>query len=58
MHVKATIAGDLDLHGFLRLSENVRNRYEKNLSIFKIKSDAPEEKLRYLVDLAQKRSPV
>jgi hypothetical protein len=29
MHVKATIAGNLDLHGFLRLSENVRNRYEK-----------------------------
>jgi hypothetical protein len=29
MHVKATIAGDLDLHGFLRMSENVINRYEK-----------------------------
>lgn len=29
MHVKATKASDLDLHGFLRMSENVINRYEK-----------------------------
>jgi uncharacterized OsmC-like protein len=56
--VESTLSGDLDLHGFLGLSENVRNGYEKIEVTFKIKSDAPEEKLRELVELAQKRSPV
>ena len=56
--VESTLSGDLDLHGFLGLSENVRNGYEKIEVTFKIKSDASEEKLRELVELAQKRSPV
>ena len=56
--VESTLAGDLDLHGFLGLNENVRNGYQKIQVTFKIKSDAPEEKLRELVELAQKRSPV
>lgn len=56
--VESTLEGDLDLHGFLGLSENVRNGYENIQVTFKIKADAPEEKLRELVELAQKRSPV
>lgn len=56
--VETTLSGDLDLHGFLGMDETVRNGYEKILVIFKIKSDASEEKLRELVGLAQKRSPV
>jgi uncharacterized OsmC-like protein len=56
--VETTLSGDLDLHGFLGMDESVRNGYEKIQVNFKIKSDAPEEKLRELVVLAQKRSPV
>jgi len=56
--VETSFSGDLDLHGFLGLDENVRNGYEKIKVIFKIKSDAPEEKLQELIQLAQKRSPV
>jgi uncharacterized OsmC-like protein len=56
--VETTLSGDLNLHGFLGMDESVRNGYEKIQVNFKIKSDAPEEKLRELVVLAQKRSPV
>jgi hypothetical protein len=48
IHVKSTLAG-------LGISEiDMR----ENISTFKIKSDIPEEKLRDLVDHAQKRLPV
>ncbi len=40
------------------MDENVRNGYEKIQVNFSIKSDASEEKLKELVGLAQKRSPV
>ncbi len=56
--METSFSGDLDLHGFLGLDENIRNGYEKIKVTFKIKSDAPEEKLQELVQLAQKRSPV
>jgi uncharacterized OsmC-like protein len=56
--VESTLAGDLDLHGFLGMDESIRNGYEKIRVTFKIKSDATEQKLRELVELAQKRSPV
>jgi uncharacterized OsmC-like protein len=56
--VETTLSGDIDLHGFLGLNENVRNGYKKIQVNFSIKSDASEEKLRELVELAQKRSPV
>ena len=56
--VESNLSGNLDLHGFLGMDENVRNGYEGINVTFKIKSDASEEKLRELVDLAQKRSPV
>lgn len=56
--VETTLSGDLDLHGFLGMDESIRNGYEKIQVNFRIKSNAPEEKLRKLVGLAQKRSPV
>ena len=56
--VETSFSGDLNLHGFLGLDENIRNGYEKIKVMFKIKADAPKEKLQELVQLAQKRSPV
>lgn len=56
--IESTLSGDLDIQGLLGMSEKVRNGYEKIKVTFKVKSDAPEEKIKELVDLAQKRSPV
>ncbi|MCI0390464.1 MAG: OsmC family protein [Acidobacteria bacterium] len=56
--VESEFEGDLDLHGFLGLSDQVRNGYENIRVTFRIKADAPEATLRELVELAQKRSPV
>ncbi|HEU4604721.1 MAG TPA: OsmC family protein [Nitrososphaera sp.] len=56
--VESKLQGDLDLQGFFGLSEKIRNGYEHIDVTFKIKSDAPKEKLQELVELAQKRSPV
>jgi uncharacterized OsmC-like protein len=56
--VESKFEGDLDLHGFLGLDDNVRNGYENIRVTFKIKADVPEETLDELVRLAQKRSPV
>jgi uncharacterized OsmC-like protein len=56
--VESDFEGDLDLHGFLGLSDRVRSGYENIRVTFKITADAPEEKLRELCELAQKRSPV
>jgi uncharacterized OsmC-like protein len=56
--VESHLEGDLDLRGFLGISEDVRNGYDNIRVSFKIKADAPEAQLRELVELAQKRSPV
>ncbi len=56
--VESTYEGDLDLRGFLGLDPKVRNGYQQLRITFKVKGDAPEEKLQELVELAQKRSPV
>jgi uncharacterized OsmC-like protein len=56
--VESTYSGNLNLHGFLGLDDSVRNGYEDIQISFKVKGDAPEEKLQELVELAQKRSPV
>jgi uncharacterized OsmC-like protein len=50
--------GNLDLHGFLGMDPNVRNGFEQINVMFKVKSDAPREKIAELVELAQQRSPV
>jgi uncharacterized OsmC-like protein len=56
--VESQFEGDIDLHGFLGLSDKVRNGYENIRVTFRIKADAPEEKLQELCQLAQRRSPV
>jgi uncharacterized OsmC-like protein len=56
--VESKLEGDLDLRGFLGMSENVRNGYENIRVTFNVKADAPREKIEELVELAQKRSPV
>jgi uncharacterized OsmC-like protein len=56
--VESTLEGNLDLHGFLGLDENIRNGYQNVEVKFKVKADAPEETIQELIELAQKRSPV
>jgi uncharacterized OsmC-like protein len=52
------LEGDIDLHGFLGLSKEVRPGYGSiNLSL-KIKTDASGEQLEELSDYVQKTSPV
>ena len=56
--VEARVEGDLDVQGILGLSEEVRNGYEKIRAEFSIKGDAPEEKLRQIVEQSKARSAV
>ena len=42
--VETTLSGDIDLQGYLGMSENVRNGYEIVKVTFKIKSEAPRKK--------------
>lgn len=56
--VESRLEGDLDIRGFLGLTEDVRRGFQNIRVTFRIKSDAPGEKLEELVETAQKRSPV
>ena len=52
------LEGELDLHGFLGLSDDVRAGY-KNIQVnYRVKADAPREKIEELCDYVQKTSPV
>jgi uncharacterized OsmC-like protein len=52
------LEGDLDLRAFLGLSEAVRPGYESIRLSYRVKSDAPREKLVELCNYVQKTSPV
>jgi uncharacterized OsmC-like protein len=52
------LEGDLDLRAFLGLSEEVRPGYEDIRLAYRVKSDAPREKLEALCEYVQKTSPV
>lgn len=52
------LEGQLDLSGFLGLNEGVRNGFESICVIFRVKADAPREKIEGLCEYARKRSPV
>jgi uncharacterized OsmC-like protein len=52
------LEGDLDLHAFLGLSENVRPGCEGIRVTYRVKSDAPRAKIVELCDYVQKTSPV
>ncbi|HEX6196101.1 MAG TPA: OsmC family protein [Jiangellaceae bacterium] len=60
--VESTVKGDINLLGILGLShvvgEQVRNGYEHIEVDFKIKGNAPDEKLRELVEQSRNRSAV
>jgi uncharacterized OsmC-like protein len=56
--VESSISGDIDLSGLLGIDNEVRNGYN-NISVsFKIKGDAPPEKLRQIVEQSRARSAV
>jgi uncharacterized OsmC-like protein len=52
------LEGDLDLQAFLGLSDKVRPGYEGIQVTYRVKSDAPREKLEELCDYVQRTSPV
>ncbi len=56
--IESEYEGQLDLRGFLGLSDEVRNGYDNIRVTFRIKADAPQEKIDELIRLAQARSPV
>jgi uncharacterized OsmC-like protein len=56
--VESQLEGDMSLLGMLGLSGTVRNGYEQIRVHFKIKGDAPEEKLRAIVEQSRARSAV
>jgi uncharacterized OsmC-like protein len=56
--VESTLEGDMDVRGALGVSDDVPNRFEQIRVAFKIKSDAPSEKLQEIVERAQSRSAV
>jgi uncharacterized OsmC-like protein len=52
------LEGDLDLHAFLGLSEQTRPGYENIKLTYRVKSDAPREKVVELCNYVQKTSLV
>lgn len=56
--VESRIEGDIDLRGFLGLSDDVPKGYEQIRMFFKIDADAPAEKLEEIVKLGPTFSPV
>jgi uncharacterized OsmC-like protein len=56
--VASTLEGDMDVQGALGLSDEYRNGFEQIRVTFRVKGDAPEEKLREVVQRAQQRSAV
>lgn len=53
-----TTEGNLDLHGFLGLSNTQRPGYENITVRYKVEADAPKEKLVELCKYVQRTSPV
>jgi uncharacterized OsmC-like protein len=56
--VESTLEGDMDVQGALGLSDEHRNGFERISVSFRIKGNAPAEKLREVAERAQKRSAV
>lgn len=56
--VQSRVEGDIDLQGILGLSASVRNGYQQIRIAFDIAGDAPESKLREIVEQARARSAV
>jgi uncharacterized OsmC-like protein len=56
--VECQVEGDMDLLGILGLSDAVRNGYQQIRVNFRIKGDAPAEKLQQIVEQSRARSAV
>jgi uncharacterized OsmC-like protein len=56
--VESRLEGDMDLRGALGLSDEVRNGFQRIRATFTVEGDATPEKLRELVERAQRRSAV
>lgn len=56
--VDSTLEGAMDVRGALGLSDDVRNGFTSIKATFKVKGDAPAEKLREVIERAQARSAV
>ena len=56
--VESRYEGDIDLRGFLGLSEDVPVGYKEIRVYFKIDSDVSDEQKKEMVQMAQKHSPV
>jgi uncharacterized OsmC-like protein len=54
--VETKLEGDLNLHGFLGIDDDVRNGYEEIRVAMTV--EAQEDQIEELVELAQRRSPV
>jgi uncharacterized OsmC-like protein len=53
-----SLEGNLDLHAFLGLSDTMGPGYENIRVSYRVKADAPREKLEELCDYVQRTSPV
>lgn len=56
--VESDFQGDIDLHGFLDLDQNVRKGFQRIQVRFKIKADVPDAQLQEIVQLGTGHSPV
>jgi uncharacterized OsmC-like protein len=56
--VESTLEGDIDLQGIFGMSDEVRNGYQRLRATFRIKGDAPPEKLAEIVEQSRRRSAV
>ena len=56
--IESRLEGDIDLRGFLGISEEVRRGFDNIRMYFKIDADVPDEQLEELVKLGTKYSPV
>ena len=57
-HLDFSVEGNLDLRAFLGLSDKVRPGYENIKVSYRVKADAPREKLEELCEYVQRTSPV
>jgi len=56
--VESRLEGDIDLRGFLGISDDVRRGYDNIRIYYKIDADVPDEQLEELVQMGTKYSPV
>ena len=56
--IESTLEGDIDLQGLLQTDKSVNPGYQGINISFKIESDASDETLEELIDLAKNVSPV